>query len=155
MSLQGKQAPTFTLIDSDKKPFDFASQKGKTTLLLFFPAAFTGVCTSELSTINNDLKRYSDANIDVVGISTDTPFALAEYKKVLALTFPLVSDHNAEVSALYGTKYAEGDFVLGLSRISRRAAFVVDADGNVTYEEVLEKASNIPNFEAINELLGV
>lgn len=146
----GTSAPDFTLFDDEMQPFTLSDAvKGNKVVLLFFPGAFTSVCTTELNTVSNDYGRYEDLGTEVVGISTDSPFALAEFKKVNNFPFRLLSDHDAEVSALYEAKY-DGDFTpMKLGRISRRAAFVVDQDGTVRYAEVLESAGDQPDFDAI------
>lgn len=151
MALQsGQQAPDFELVADDKSTFKLSDHRGKNVLLLFFPGAFTSVCTDELNAVNNTLSSYSDKDVEVVGISTDSPFVLSEFKKVNALDFPLLSDHNTEVSTRYGTKYEPGIFPFGLHRVSRRAAFLVDKSGTLRYTEVLENAGDQPDFDAID-----
>lgn len=149
----GSQAPNFTLVDDEKNEVSLSDFSGKNVLLLFFPAAFTGVCTTELNAVNNELDLYSGKDVSVLGISTDTPFVLAEFKKANSLDYPLLSDHNCLASNLYGTKYNEGEFVFGLDRISRRAAFLVDKEGLVRYSEVLESAGDQPDFDKIKTIL--
>ncbi len=144
----GDRAPDFTLFDSDTTPFTL-SEASSPVVLLFFPGAFTSVCTDELTTVGNDYARWQAAGAEVVGISTDSPFALAEFKKVNGLPFRLLSDHDAEVSALYGAKYDRDFTPMKLDRIARRAAFVVEADGTLAYTEVLESAGDQPDYEAI------
>ena len=154
MSLQvGQKAPEIELFSDEKNLFRLSDHKGKNVLLLFFPAAFTGVCTTELNAVNDTLESYTDADTQVVGLSTDTPFVLAEYKQVHGLAFPLLSDHDAEVSVVYGTKYEPGGFALNLHRITRRAAFVVDKAGTLQYAEILESAGDQPDFDAIKAVL--
>lgn len=143
----GDRAPDFTLFDSDKAPFTL-SEAGGPVVLLFFPGAFTSVCTDELTTVGNDYGRWQAAGAEVIGISTDSPFALAEFKKVNGLPFRLLSDHDAEVAALYGAKYDRDFTPMKLDRIARRAAFVVRPDGALAYTEVLESAGDQPDFEA-------
>ncbi|GAB5521564.1 MAG: redoxin domain-containing protein [Rhodothermales bacterium] len=150
---KGQPAPPVQLHNDEMQAFDLADYKGKqNVLLLFYPGAFTSVCTNELNMINNDLESYPDTQ--VVGISTDSPFVLAEFKKANGLTFPLLSDHNAEVSAAYGAKY-DNDFTpMGLDRISKRSAIVVDKDGNIAHAEILENAGEMPDFDAVKSALG-
>lgn len=144
----GDTAPDFTLYDSDTEPFTLSEADGP-VVLLFFPGAFTSVCTTELNTVGNDYDRYTDLGAEVVGISTDSPFALAEFKKVQGFPFRLLSDHDGEVSEAYGAKY-DNDFTpMKLSRIAKRAAFVVGEDGDLDYVEVLENAGEQPDFDAI------
>lgn len=143
----GDAAPDFTLYDSDQEAFALTEADGP-VVLLFFPGAFTSVCTTELNTVGNDYDRYTDLGASVVGISTDSPFALSEFKKVHGFPFRLLSDHDGEVSAAYGAKY-DSDFTpMGLDRISKRAAFVVDG-GTVRYAEVLDNAGEMPDFDAV------
>ncbi len=145
----GQHAPEITLYDDKKELFTLSSFIGKkNVVLLFYPGAFTSVCTTELNTVNNDLAAYG-ADTLVVGISTDSPFVQAEFKKVNAFSFQLLSDHNADAAAAYHAKYM-GDFTpMKLDRIARRAAFVVGKDGNVAYAEVLENAGALPDLDAV------
>ena len=151
---KGQEAPDFNLYDDEKKPFTLSDARGKhNVLLLFYPGAFTGVCTTELNTVTNDISEYGEDTL-IVGISTDSPFVLSEFKKVHSFGFPLLSDHNAEVSASYGSKY-ENDFTdMKLDRISKRSAFIVNKDGLIEYVEVLDNAGNLPDLESIKSLLA-
>ncbi len=154
MSIEtGRKAPDFTLFDDQKQPFTLSQATGKRpVLLLFFPGAFTSPCTTELNEVSNALEDFG-TNTQVVGISTDSPFALAEFRKVNGFRFPLLSDHDATVCTAYGARY-HGDFTpMKLDRIARRAAFVVDTEGVVRYAEVLENAGNLPDFAAIKQVL--
>ena len=146
----GDPAPDYTLYDDATTAFTLSEALSNgPVMLLFFPGAFTSVCTTELNTVGNDYDRYTRTGAQVVGLSTDSPFALAEFKKVNGFPFRLLSDHDGEVSAAYGAKY-DNDFTpMGLDRISTRAAFVVAADGTLAYAEVLDTAGNQPNFDAI------
>ena len=147
---QGDAAPDFTLYDDSTEAFHLEDELSDgPVVLLFFPGAFTSVCTTELNTVGNDYDRYQKLGAQVVGISTDSPFALAEFKSANGFPFRLLSDHDGDVSAAYGAKY-DGDFTdMGLSRVSKRAAFVVRPDGTVAYAEVLENAGKQPDFDAV------
>ena len=150
----GQEAPDFKLFDEEKNLFTLSEARGRNdVLLLFYPGAFTGVCTTELNTVTNDLSDYGEDTL-VVGISTDSPFVLSEFKKVNSFAFPLLSDHNAEVCSTYGTKY-NGDFTnMNLDRIAKRSAFIVNKQGIVTYAEVLENAGELPDLESIKDVLS-
>ena len=148
----GDEAPDFQLFTDENEAWRLSEHLESPVLLLFFPGAFTSVCTTELNTVNNDLDRFRD--VQVVGISTDSPFVLSEFRSVHNFSFPLLSDHDADVSALYGTKY-EGDFTpMNLDRIAKRSAFVIDEDRIVRYREVLNNAGNQPDFDAIADVLS-
>ena len=153
MSLQvGQQAPSFTLPDTDRNQVSLADFSGKNVVLLFFPMAFTGVCTTELCNVRDNIALYNNANAQVLGISVDSPFTLAKFKEEQKLNFPLLSDFNKEVSAAFGAFY---DVFIGLMKgVSKRSAFVIDGAGVVRYAEVLESAGDLPNFEAINSTLA-
>lgn len=146
----GDRAPDFTLYDDAKEAFSLsdARQSGP-VVLLFFPGAFTSVCTSELNAVANDYERYRSLDAQVVGISTDSPFVLAEFKKANGFPFRLLSDHEGDVAASYGAKY-DGDFTpMKLDRIAKRSAFVVAGDGTLRYAEVLDNAGEQPDFDAV------
>jgi len=148
----GDEAPDFQLFTDENEGWRLSEHLESPVLLLFFPGAFTSVCATELNTVNNDLDRFGD--VQVVGISTDSPFVLSEFRSAHNFSFPLLSDHDAEVSALYGTKY-EGDFTpMNLDRIAKRSAFVIDEGRIVRYREVLNNAGNQPDFDAIADVLS-
>ena len=150
MPLQpGSPAPQFTLVSTEKKPVSLSDFKGKKVVLHFFPMAFTGTCTTQLCTMRDNFGYYDGLNAVILGISVDSPFTLAKFKEENNYQFELLSDFNKEVSTAYGAIYAE--FVLGLKGVSKRAAFVIDEAQNIVYAEVLEVATNLPNFAAIAE----
>jgi len=143
----GKQAPTFSLYDSEKKKINLQDYHGQNVLLLFFPLAFTRVCTAELCSVRDNISQYNNAHAQVFGISVDSLYTLAIFKKEQELNFPLLSDFNKEVSAAYGALYEL--FGFDMKGVSKRAAFVLDKDGIVRYAQVLENASEQPDFNAI------
>jgi peroxiredoxin len=153
MAIQkGQIAPDFSLFNTEKNKVNLADYKGKNLVILFFPLAFTGVCTTELCSVRDNLNVYTSLNADVVGISVDSLFSLGKFKEEQQYNFPLLSDFNKETSQAYGAFYDE--FVLDMKGVARRAAFVVDKDGVVQYAEVLESAGDLPNFDAIKEALA-
>ncbi len=153
MPLQiGQPAPGFTLFDTEKKEVSLSDYKGRNILLLFFPLAFTSVCTAELCTVRDNLKLYESFTVNPIGISVDSLYTLAKYKQEQALNFPLLSDFNKEVSKAYGVLYEQ--FGFGMKGVSKRAAFVIDRKGIIQYLEVLENASLQPNFDSIKEAIA-
>ena len=150
MSLQkGDKAPDFKLFSSELKEVSLNDYKGKKLVVHFFPMAFTGTCTTQLCTMRDSFGYYEGMNADVIGISVDSPFTLAKFKEDQHYQFPLLSDFNKEVSPAYGAYYEE--FVFNLKGVSKRAAFVIDEQGVITYAEVLESAGDLPDFEAIRK----
>lgn len=148
----GQTAPAFTLTDTEKKAVSLADYKGKNVVLLFFPLAFTGTCTAELCATRDDIASYNSANAQVLGISVDSLFVLGKFKAEQNLNFPLLSDFNKEASEAYGSLY--DTFIFDMKGVSKRSAFVIDKDGIVRYAEVLEKATEIPDFTAIKAVLN-
>jgi peroxiredoxin len=147
----GQQAPEFSLYDSDKKEIKLSDYKGKNVVLLFFPLAFTGVCTTELCSIRDNYSIYNGLNAEVVGISVDSVFVLDKFKSEQNLNFPLLSDFNKTASNAYGSLHEK--FAFGMEGVSKRSAFVIDKEGIVQYAEVLEVPTELPNFTAIQDVL--
>ena len=112
-------------------------REGHPVVLAFFPAAFSGVCTKELCTFRDSMAKLNSANAQVYGISVDTTFVLAEFKKQQNLNFPLLSDFNKEVIQAYA---AFNPDMIGLKGIAKRSTFVIDKDGVIRYAEVLDDA---------------
>lgn len=148
----GQPAPDFTLYDTNKQPVTLSEQRGKNVLLLFFPLAFTSVCTAELCSVRDNLKVYEGLNAVPFGISVDSLHALKKFREEQHLNFTLLSDFNKEVSRAYDTIYEQWGF--GMRGVSKRSAFVIDKDGIVQYVEVLENAGEQPNFTTIKEKLA-
>jgi glutaredoxin-dependent peroxiredoxin len=148
----GETAPSFKLYSSDKQEVTLENYRGQNVVLLFFPMAFTGVCTEELCSMRDNIADYEDLNAQVLAISVDSPFTLDKFKSDQKLNFPLLSDFNKEAAAAYGALYSE--FVLGLKGVAKRSAFVIDKEGVLQYAEVLESAGSLPNFEAVKATLS-
>jgi glutaredoxin-dependent peroxiredoxin len=148
----GQTAPSFSLYDSEKQKINLEDYRGKNVLLLFFPLAFTSVCTAELCNVRDNIAAYNNANAQVFGISVDSLYTLANFKEAQHLNFPLLSDFNKEVSSTYGSLYEQ--FGFDMKGVSKRSAFVIDKEGKVKYAEVLENASEQPDFNAINRVLA-
>ncbi|PSL33061.1 redoxin domain-containing protein [Chitinophaga ginsengisoli] len=148
----GAKAPAFSLVSTDKQTVSLEDFKGQNLVILFFPMAFTSVCTAELCSMRDNIATYNGLNAAIVGISVDSPFTLNKFKADQQLNFPLLSDFNKEASQAYGAFYET--FALGLKGVSKRAAFVVDKEGIIRYAEVLENASEQPDFEAVKSALS-
>ncbi len=152
MAIQkGDKAPNFTLKNSDGNDVSLESLiSDKSAVILFFPLAFTGVCTTELCTVRDNFTEYEDLNANVVAISVDSFFTLKEFKANNNLNFPLLSDFNKETAKAYGSLYDE---FIGMQGVAKRSAFVVNKEGEIVYAEVNDDASKLPDFEAIKAAL--
>ncbi len=149
----GKPAPVFTLFDTDKKATSLADFKGQNVVVLFFPLAFTGVCTAELCSIRDNIGTYNNANAQVLGISVDSAFTLGKFKEEQKLNFPLLSDFNKTASKSFDVLY-EVFPALEMQGVSKRSAFVIDKEGVVQYEEVCATPGDLPDFAAIQNVLN-
>jgi len=152
MSIQvGQAAPDFHLFDTDKNAVDLHDLKGKNVVLLFFPLAFTSVCTAELCSIRDNYAVYNGLQADVFGISVDSPFTLKKFREEQSLNFQLLSDFNKTASAAYDSLY--DSFVMDMKGVSKRSAFVIDKEGVIRYAQILDNAGELPDFEAIQQTL--
>ena len=148
----GEKAPDFTLRAQDKSRVTLSQYRGKKVVLLFFPLAFTSVCTKELCTIRDELGDYNDLNAEVLAISVDSLYTLNKFRSAHNYNFPLLSDFNKDTSRSYGTLHEE--FGLDMRGVSKRSVFVIDGMGVVRHKEILEIPSQIPDFEKVKETLA-
>jgi peroxiredoxin len=150
----GSSAPDFNL--KSKTPTDaevkLSNNHGKkNTVLLFFPLAFTGVCTKEMCDLTAGLSAYSDLNADVIGISVDSPFAQAAWAQKEKIGITLASDLNKTVTQAYDVLFP---MLAGVGDTSARAAFVIDKQGVVQYSEQTPTPKDLPNFDAVKAALA-
>lgn len=151
----GTPAPKFTLKSAGAEgleDFSLESSFGdKATVLLFFPLAFTGVCTQEFCDVTAGLSAFSDLKAQVVGVSVDSPFAQAAWAKQEKITIRLVSDLNKDVTKAYDVVFPG---LAGIGDTSARAAFVIDKEGVIQYAEQTPSPKELPDFDKIKEVLG-
>jgi peroxiredoxin len=148
----GQKAPELNLYNTGKTKVSLEDFKGKTVVLLFFPLAFSRVCTAELCGIRDEMAVYNDQDAVVFGISVDSLYTLAKFKEDQRLNFELLSDFNKEVSARYDSLYE--NFSYDMKGVSRRAAFVIDGEGIIRHKEILENPGTIPDFKAVQQVLS-
>jgi peroxiredoxin len=151
----GTKAPDFTLKTSGAdglKDVTLSDNFGKKkTLILFFPLAFTGVCTAEMCDVTSGLGKYAGLNAVVYGVSVDSPFAQAAWAKQNSISVTLLSDLNKTVARAYGVIFPG---LAGIGDTSARAAFVVGTDGIVAYSEQTATPKDLPDFAAIAAALA-
>jgi peroxiredoxin len=153
MALQiGQKAPEISLYNSDKNKVNLSDFAGKKVVLLFFPQAFSSICTTELCSVRDDIGNYEKVDAQILGISVDSVNSLNRFKQDQGYTFPLLSDFNKDVSRAYDAIYE--NWVLDMKGVSKRSAYVIDGEGIIQYAEVSESPADIPNFEAIKETLA-
>jgi peroxiredoxin len=148
----GQHAPEFSLYDTNKSKVSLAEFKGKPVVLVFFPQAFSSICTAELCGLRDNMKIYESLDAQVIGISVDSLFTLHQFKEHNQFTFPLLSDFNKEVSKAYNCFYE--DFVFDMKGVSRRGVFVIDSQGVIRHRDVLESAGDLPDFNLVQSILA-
>lgn len=151
----GSKAPDFVLKSKNKDGLvdvKLSDNFGKkNTVLLFFPLAFTGVCTTEMCDITSGLNAYAGMNADVIGISVDSPFAQEAWATKEKIGVRLVSDLNKATTKAYGVEFP---MLAGVGDTSARAAFVIDKTGVVRYSEQTPTPKDLPNFAKVKEVLA-
>ena len=148
----GSKAPDFTLPNQDRQPVTLSEELKKGPVVLaFFPGAFSSVCTTEMCTFRDSSSELNQVGATVIGVSTDTFFALKAWADQQKFTFPLLSDYNREVLPKYGVVNPD---MIGLKNIARRAVFVIDRGGVVRYREVLDDARNEPDYAKVKQAVA-
>jgi peroxiredoxin len=151
----GSKAPDFTLKSKNatglvdvKLSENFGK---KNTVLLFFPAAFTSVCTSEMCSVSAGLGQYSNLNAAVIAISVDSPFAQEAWAKQEKIGITLASDLNKNVIKAYDVVFPN---LAGIGDTAARAAFVIDKQGLIQYAEQTPTPKDMPDFSAVQKALS-
>jgi glutaredoxin-dependent peroxiredoxin len=122
----------------------------KRTVLLFFPLAFTSVCTAEVCSVRDSLKQYEELNAEVYGISVDSPFSQEAFARQQNINFPLLSDFNREATRAYGVLCPD---LVGLRDVAKRSAFVIDENGTIVFSSSSDDPKVLPDFDAIRKAL--
>ena len=149
MPLQvGNKIPEFSFFDSNHKERNSKEFIGTKTLFAFFPGAFTDVCTDELCQIGDMMNRFNDSDLKVVGISSDSPFALDAWATQNGITYDLISDYNLDCINAFGVSFT-GLAGLPEYRSSNRAVFIADQGGTLVYSWVGEHPGMVPEYDAI------
>ncbi len=151
----GSKAPDFTLKSKQASGLvdvKLSNNSGKkNTVLLFFPLAFTSVCTQEMCDVTAGLHAYTGLNAEVIGISVDSPFAQEAWAQKEKIGITLASDLNKEVIKKYGVVFP---MLAGVGDTSARAAFVIDKQGVVQYSEQTPTPKDLPDTNKIKEVLA-
>lgn len=148
----GAKAPDFTLPNQDRTPVTLSEELRKGPVVLaFFPAAFSGTCTKEMCTFRDSTSDLNRLSANLIGVSTDTFFALKAWADAEHFAFPLLSDYNKTVIGEYGVVNPD---MIGLKNIAKRAVFVIDRSGRIVFRQILDDARNEPDYEQVREALA-
>lgn len=144
----GDHAPDFNLRSTDGENVALSDLQGSNVVLAFFPAAFTGVCQTEMCTFRDSLSAFNDMNAKVFGISVDPPFSQAEFSSQNELTFPLLSDLGGATVSAYGVELPNLAGIDGYN-VAQRSVFVIDADGHVAWSWISDSPLNEPSYDEV------
>ena len=148
----GSQAPDFTLLNQDREPVQLSEVLSRQpVVLVFFPAAFSRVCTKELCAFRDGVSGLNSTNATVLAISTDTFFTLRAWAEYQKFHFPLLSDFNKEATNKYGVSNPD---LYGLKGTAKRAVFLIDQKGTVRYREVLDNVANEPDYMKLGRAIA-
>lgn len=148
----GDRAPPFRLPEAPGQVVDLGEHIGREkVVLLFFPLAFSSVCTDELRTVSREWDEWEKLDARVFGISVDSPFVAKRFREEEEIPFPLLSDFNRQVAQQYGVLHED---LLGLRGVAKRAVFVIGPDGTVVYDWVTDDPGFQPDYAAIKRALG-
>lgn len=142
----GDPAPDFTLMANDRTMVTLSESLGNKVVLAFYPAAFTGVCTTEMCTFTNFLGDFENLEAEVLGISVDSIFSNNEFSKLNSIGFPLLSDVNRDATNAFGVGI---DFVMPGYVAAQRSVFVINEDGKIGYSWIAENPGIEPNYQEI------
>ncbi len=147
---QGEKAPSFTLVDTDKKPHSLSdlTKTSKVTVLAFFPGAFTGVCTKEMCTFRDSLAELEKVPAQVVAISVNDPWSNKGFSDHNRLNFPILSDYTREVIRQYNIVHENFGGLKGYIA-AKRSVFVLDSNGVITYSWISDDPSKEPVYEDV------
>ena len=148
----GDTAPGFTLPYQPGETVDLGAHLGQDkVVLLFFPLAFSPICTDEMCAMRDDWSKWESLGAKVFGVSVDSPFVTAKFRDELNIPFPVLSDFNKEMSAAYGALHED---LLGLKGVSKRSAFVIDDSGTCCYAWVSDDPKQMPKFDEIKDAVS-
>ena len=142
----GDTAPDFTLMANDKNMVTLSDSIGNKVVLVFYPAAFTGVCTTEMCTFRDLMSNFENVEAEVFGISADSIFSNNEFSKTNSIGFPLLSDVNRSAINSYGIGI---DFVMPGYIAAQRSVFIINEDGKIGYCWVADNPGIEPNYQEI------
>lgn len=148
---KGDKAPAFELPTKPGEKVDVGKSIGtEPVLLLFFPLSFSPVCTTEMCAMRDDWSKWEMLGAKVYGITIDSPFVTERFRKENDIPFPILSDFNRTVARQFDVLH---DDLVGLKDVTKRSAFVIGADGRVAYDWVSDDPKQLPDFEAIRDVL--
>tara|TARA_X000001036_G_scaffold279304_1_gene259433 strand:- start:61 stop:525 length:465 start_codon:yes stop_codon:yes gene_type:complete len=147
----GNTAPSFTLKNTSRENISLADYAGKSVILAFYPGAFTGVCDTEMCSLQDNLSKLNDSNTSVIGISVDSPWSNAEFAKKYNLKFELLSDLDRKVIEAYDAKFTGLGGIEGYES-ANRVVIIIDKEGIIRHRWVAENPGVEPDYDDITSI---
>ena len=149
----GSNIPSFELPDADGKFVNVSEFKGKNIVLVFYPAAFTGVCKTELCHFRDDLSKFSNMETEVIGISVDYPFSVKEFSTTNNINFLLLCDYNKTVIKQFDIEFSDFFNLEGYT-VAKRSVFIVDKAGIIQYKWIADDPGQEPDYAEIDSKIS-
>ena len=149
----GSNIPSFELPDADGKFVNISEFKGKNIVLVFYPAAFTGVCKTELCHFRDDLSKFSNMETEVIGISVDYPFSVKEFSTTNNINFLLLCDYNKTVIKQFDIEFSDFFNLEGYT-VAKRSVFIVDKAGIIQYKWIADDSGQEPDYAEIDSKIS-
>ena len=149
----GSNIPSFELPDADGKFVNISEFKGKNIVLIFYPAAFTGVCKTELCHFRDDLSKFSNMDAEVIGISVDYPFSVKEFSTTNNINFLLLCDYNKTVIKQFDIEFSDFFNLEGYT-VAKRSVFIVDKAGIIQYKWIADDPGQEPDYAEIDSKIS-
>ena len=149
----GSNIPSFELPDADGKFVNISELKGKNIVLIFYPAAFTGVCKTELCHFRDDLSKFSNMEAEVIGISVDYPFSVKEFSTTNNINFLLLCDYNKTVIKQFDIEFSDFFNLEGYT-VAKRSVFIVDKAGIIQYKWIADDPGQEPDYAEIDSKIS-
>jgi len=144
----GQAAPDFRLKGPDGQFVTLSEFKGqRPVLLVFYPLAFSPVCSHQLPEVQRDLARFESLGAAVFGVSVDSHYSNAAFARSLGLGFPLLSDFKRAAMTAYGVLRGEAGY-------SERASFLIDRDGRIAWMEVAQNPGDLEQIPSNEHALA-
>ena len=144
----GEKAPEFNLLDQNNKSIGLSEYHGRRVILVFFPAAFTGVCTEEMCQFEQSSLVSTDSDVAVLGVCADSRFANAAFAEKNEISFPILSDYTRSTIEAYGVALHDFAGMTGYTA-SERSVFILDEQGDVMWKWVGENPGVQPNYDEV------
>ena len=149
----GSNIPSFELPNADGKFVNISEFKGKNIVLIFYPAAFTGVCKTELCHFRDDLSKFSNMEAEVIGISVDYPFSVKEFSTTNNINFLLLCDYNKTVIKQFDIEFSDFFNLEGYT-VAKRSVFIVDKAGIIQYKWIADDPGQEPDYAEIDSKIS-